>query len=186
MNGRLFIIGLFLFALVLGLITYHFVPGIIIPYYMAKPGQTESYFDTVESALLRYRVDHGTFPPEEDLLLHRRPNKNVAKTLVPGTTTYHLGLLTSPIAYIRPDMPGDPYAIPEQFSPPGYNRGTFVDGAEWALVFSPGPNLKFDIRSGEVRAITERDPMEDYLRARLYDPTNGLKSGGDFYRLIVP
>lgn len=183
-SGRYLIIGLFLLALGLGTITYLFVPSIILPYYMRKPAQTEAFFDTVEAALLRYRADHGAFPPTDDLVNYRRPGKNTARSRVPGVTTYRLGLLTTPVAYLDPLMPGDPYAVPEQFSPPGYTLGRFRDGTGWLLLFSLGPNLQFDIRPGEVEETKSRAELKDYLTARLYDPTNGLKSGGDFYRLM--
>lgn len=186
MNGRILIIALFLFALVLGVITYRYVPNIIVSIFMAKPGQTDDFFNTLEAALLRYHADHGAFPPTEPLAHYRRPTKNMTRTRVPGVSTYRLHLLTSPVAYINPGMPGDPYAVPEQFSPPGFMTGS-VDGLEeWALLISPGPNLTFDTRPSEIRELTTSRELEDYLATRLYDPTNGLRGGGDYHRLIVP
>lgn len=183
-SGRYLIIGLFLLAIGVGTVTYFFVPSIILPYYMAKPEQTEEFFDTIEAALRRYHADHGDLPPTDDLVNYRRPGKNTARSRVPGVTTYRLGLLTSPIAYIDPLMPGDPYAVPEQFSPPGYLPGHFDDGSQWALIFSLGPNLRFDIRPGDLEGMTGRRDLDEYLTARLYDPTNGLRSDGDFHRLV--
>lgn len=186
MNGRIIIAALFIFATVLGVITYKYVPNIIVSHFMAKPGQTDEFFDTISEALLRYRADHGDFPPTEQLANYRRPNRNMTRTRVPGVTTYRLPLLTSPIAYLDPRMPGDPYAVPEQFSPPGYMTGSFSDLPEWALLFSPGPNLTFDTRPAEIRELTSRGELEEYLALRLYDPTNGLRGGGDYHRLVIP
>jgi hypothetical protein len=83
--------------------------------------------------------------------------------------------LTTPVAYIT-------MYYKDVFSDdPSATFVYYTDGPGWILV-SPGPDGVYDI-----------DPLEDYISTlaqpsprlleKCYDPTNGMKSGGDIFRV---
>ena len=183
-SGRTVSILAFLALLALGLFTYYVVPLFVTPYYAAKPGQTHELFNTLEAALRQYIADSdGQLPPEEDISLHRRRNKNMVKSRAIGISTYKVSALTTPVAYINAEQLSDPYAMPEQYAPPAYIRGSLADGTRYAVIASPGPNLVYEIRPPDFRTIQSRGQLEQHLARHRHAP--GMKGGGDFYRALL-
>lgn len=170
-------------TLFLGIFTYYGVPRFVIPYFEAKPAQADEFLTRTTTAIAAYKSDFGAFPPMEELNHFRRHNKNLTRSRSYGIFTHRIASLTSPTAYLNPDLPGDPYAMPEQSCPAGYFVGEF-DGKPIAVVYSAGPNLKYNIRPPDLRLITTRQGLLDYLATQTYDPTNGTRSGGDLWRLL--
>lgn len=183
-NGRAVSIAAFLALLALALFTYYVVPLFVTPYYVAKPGQTRELFNTLEAALRQYIADSdGQLPPEEDISLHRRRNKNMVKSRAIGISTYKVSALTTPVTYIDAGQISDPYAMPEQYAPPAYIRGALADGTRYAVIASPGPNLVYEIRPPDFRNLQTRAQLEEHL-ARHHHGT-GMKGAGDFYRALL-
>ncbi len=185
-NGKIVMIVSIAILIAVSFFTYYIVPDFVTPYLKERPGQLEETFDAIEAGLLAYASDHGgEFPPEDVLIHYRRRNKNLYKTRSFGITTYRMESLTSPHAYLDHATIGDPFAMPEQFSPPGYFWKDFPeDNARVALLFSPGPNLMFEMRNISLREIESLDAFETELTTLSFDPTNGAKSSGDLYRLV--
>ena len=92
-----------------------------------------------------------------------------------GSDLFHS--LTTPVNYIERFF-ADPYA-PENSK--GAVYGYYSTGTQWVL-FSPGPDGRYDI-----------DPVKDFIPGtdwlspehllKHYDPTNGIKSPGDIFRV---
>jgi hypothetical protein len=184
-NGTALAIGIVIFVLGLAVFTYFGVPRLVIPYFEQKPAQTIEFLDRTSAALEAYYADHGAWPPVEELNFHRRRNKNLLRSRSYGIHTYRVSMLTTPVAYLNPRLSGDPYAMPEQSAPAGYFP-LQVDGIPVAVLYSAGPNLKYNIRPPDLRVIDNRQALLAYLTAKAYDPTNGVRSGGDVWRLLEP
>ncbi|MCC7391321.1 hypothetical protein IT571_03065 [Candidatus Sumerlaeota bacterium] len=184
-SGRKVAVAIFLALLVIAFATYFLVPKLVIPYYAAKPAQTRQLFAGLSTALLAYRTDHGAFPPEDDLTHYRKVSKNLAKSHSVGMSTYRAVVLTTPVAYLDPRTISDPYAMPDQYAPPAYIRGTLKDGSEYAILCSPGPNLTYELRPPAFRLIHDRASLAAALASHQYDPTNGARSHGDFYHALI-
>ena len=183
-SGRTVSILAFAGLVALALFTYYVVPMFVTPYYAAKPGQTHELFNTLETALRQYIADsHGQLRPEEDISLHRRRNKNMVKSRAIGISTYKVSVLTTPVAYINAEQISDPYAMPEQYAPPAYIRGSLADGTRYAVIASPGPNLVYEIRPPDFRNIQSREQLEQHLARHRH--AAGMKGGGDFYRALI-
>lgn len=132
------------------------------------------------TALETYFVDHEAYPPMAPLRDYARKPEELRKaggwhtmTASPGTAT--VAGLTSPVAYMR-DLFPDPYS-PGKRLPFAY----YTDGPGWIL-YSPGPDEDYDIRPAQ-----EYDGRITQPSARLllnaYDPMNGIRSGGDVFRV---
>lgn len=170
-------------TIALAVFTYYGVPQFVIPYFKAKPGQAEAFLDRITAAIDAYRVDHGVFPPVEELNHFRRHNKNLTRSRSYGIYSYQIHMLTTPTAYLDPTLSGDPYAMPEQTCPAAYFVAE-IEGKQLAVIYSPGPNLKYDIRPPALRSAESRQALMDYLALESYDPTNGTRSGGDLWRVV--
>lgn len=185
-SGKKVAIAMFFILLSIALATYFVVPMMVTPYFTAKPRQTRELFSRLSAALVAYHSDHGAFPSEDDLIHYRKMTKNVAKSHAVGMSTYRAAQLTTPTAYINPAVIADPYAMPDQYAPPAYIRGSFGNGsAEFAILCSPGPNLLYEIRPPDFRTIANRESLVRMLVAHQYDPTNGIRSHGDFYEALI-
>jgi hypothetical protein len=182
-SGTGLAVGIVVGTIVLGVFTYYGVPQLVIPYFQAKPAQAEEFLDRIAAGVAAYKVDHGAFPPLDELNKYRRRNKNLLRSRSYGVYTYAVGPLTTPVAYINPGLSGDPYAMPEQTAPAAYFVTELPTGP-LAILYSPGPNLIYNIRAADIRTLTTRDEVFAYLESKRYDPTNGTRSGGDLYRLL--
>lgn len=174
------------FLLLLTIFTYFVVPTFVTPYLRARPETLNKSFAELERGLLAYAADHGgQFPPTERLVDYRRENKNLTRSRAFGITTYRVPAMTTPVAYVDIHDVGDPYAMPEQFAPPGYFVVDFPqEGWRVAVIFSAGPNLRYEIRNIEMKDLKTLPELEAALQAKAYDPASGLKGPGDIYRLI--
>lgn len=83
--------------------------------------------------------------------------------------------LTTPGAYLT-QYPTDPFSDDLHATYVYYS-----DGQGWILI-SPGPDGVYDIDPLEDYISTLRQPSPRLLE-KCYDPTNGIKSGGDIYRV---
>lgn len=184
-SGRAVAICAFLILLIIALFTYYTVPLFVNPYFRERPGQTGKALDIVEKVINDYRAAHGSFPPEEELNHYRRRNKNMLKSRSYGITSYSLAALTTPVAYFNPELASDPYAMPEQFCPFGYMHGKLLDGTEFAIIFSAGPNLVYDVRPVEFRTLSDEAALKAKLATVTHHPERGTRAPGDFVRLIV-
>lgn len=182
-DGRIVAIGVFLLALVAAVFTWFEVPKFVVPFYKQRPRQSSELFDHLESGLRQYYGDHGALPPEHDLMFYRRRNKNAVRAEAFGMTSFMVGALTTPVTYWNIRAGGDPFAMPDQFTPPAYFLFEFDEGPI-AVLSSSGPNLRYEIRPETLESVEGVEDLKRRLDVHAYDPTNGARSGGDLYRLI--
>lgn len=176
---------IFLFIALAGIaaFTYFIVPTFVTPFYAVKPEEAQRGLGILRVAAIRYATDHGQPPDLDDMLHYRRLNKNVVKSKAYGIRTYRMAALTTPVAYVTPGAAVDVYALPEQFPPFAVLRLQPTDGEGVLDVFSsPGPNLIYDIRPEQFAVPLTEAEIYGILNTSSYDPTNGLRGGGDFYR----
>lgn len=89
----------------------------------------------------------------------------------------NLYILTSPISYMTSYIP-DPFAPAK-----GATYGYYSTATGW-IIWSPGPDKKYDINSSNVNRIYQPEgqlPSPELIELT-YDPTNGSVSPGDVYR----
>lgn len=142
-----------------------------------------SVLHTVAMAIEKYHTDTESFPPSiplaqagpvsEEAL--RQAGGGNLRTVARGTGADNPGL-TTPVAYI-PDLPVDPFA-PHPGAP--YAWHTSQDGY---ILNSPCPNGRYDIDPEQDYAVASPPGSVVPLIERTYDPTNGLDSFGDMWRV---
>lgn len=78
--------------------------------------------------------------------------------------------------------------LPYGYYAPGLREGDTPTSATGYIVWSCGPDLKYDLNAANIAAAY--DPSQKipsaYLVARIYDPSNGATSGGDIVRYKTP
>jgi hypothetical protein len=127
-----------------------------------------------------YFVDYNAYPLEVPLRYFARGRKSLTKAGGDTLCATHTGGggmcgLTTPNAYVVWPFP-DRFA-PEKDLPFAYH----TDGPGWVL-FSCGPDRHYDINP--VTDYTSKGPQPPVaLILKSYDPTNGLVSGGDIWRV---
>ncbi len=133
------------------------------------------------AALDAYQTDHGVFPSMvrySQLSLDRNWLRKIGgeglSTLHPGNRL--LAGITTPVAYTNALYP-DPF-LREEKLPIAY----YTDGKGW-LLFSPGPDQVFDITDPSLFYTGSDQEPSKKLLLNAYDPTNGLISGGDIWRM---
>lgn len=170
-----FVIATVAFAAALVLST----PFALRPWANMRPMLAERRLDALTTALQAYFNDHGAFPPEEPLFDHWTNKKNFIAARGSRLTTFQWHRLTTPVAYLPEGWDGDPYSVPEQAAPPAY--AVFADGV---FIWSPGPNLKYEIDEGVLARLRAMPPVDHLpaLNPFVYDPTNGTRSAGDLLR----
>ncbi len=185
-GGRRVILGILLLGVVAGVFGYFLVPGFIVSTLEKRPERLERTFTLLEQALKSYASDHeGALPPEAPLIDYRRRTDNLFESKAFGVATFQVEALTTPMAYIDRREITDPYAMPEQFVPPAYAiLKSSGDQERQILLYSPGPNLIYDIRSTDLENGRSKERLAPILERRAYDPTNGASSGGDIFRLM--
>jgi len=177
---------LFLALAAIASFTYFVVPTFVTPFYATKPKETERAIGLLRAASLRYANSNGGNPlPLEDMLHYRRINKNVVKSKAYGIQAYRMAALTTPIAYLKPHAAVDVYALPEQFAPFAVLRLKPTDFPGFLdIISSPGPNLIHEIRPERFPIPLPEAEIHERLITLSYDPTNGLRGGGDFYQTV--
>jgi hypothetical protein len=172
-SGKKVIIWFLILTALLGVATWYLPAMAVVKQFEKRPAELDAKFAEVEAALHKYRAEHGEFPPETNLGYYWNSKKNRLKTGAVYTSTYELERMTSPVAYLDPKAWGDPFALPEQYSPLAY-----VNLGDRAVLWSPAENLDYDIRGHELRGLDDA-ALEDVLIRGTYDPTNGVRSTGD-------
>lgn len=133
-------------------------------------------------ALETYCVDHKSYPsmrPLRDFASDPGALKKAGgwdlSTVDPGNET--VAGITTPISYLR-SMPVDPH------SPGGSLPFVYYRSNRRYITISAGPDRHYDI--GDPAQVFEGSSYEKpsvALSALTYDPTNGLKSSGDCWRI---
>lgn len=144
---------------------------------------------TMATALESYFIDHNAYPPhiagtDPHAAGHGNP-------LFSNVTSLRAGIweasqaytLTTPVAYLRDHFP-------DAFNPPsGDIAPTF---AYWSnvvgwILWSPGPDGDFDITTKAIEGEMIYNPFitqpSSVLIPFYFDPTNGLNSSGDIFRV---
>jgi hypothetical protein len=134
---------------------------------------------SLATGLESYFIDHEVYPAGAPF-----------RDMVPGTaselprTGEHLltppPSLTTPVSYLT-------HLFPDGFqkgSSRGLGFGYYTDGKGWIL-FSPGPDLDFDLTDPASVYDSETTQPSPLLigGAWTYDPTNGVGSSGDVWRV---
>lgn len=137
---------------------------------------------TVHTALESYFVDYGVYPAERPLsdLTDRHDKLKEANgwklaTIEQGRGESFPGI-TTPTAYIL-SLFSDPYAPDGDLS---FAYSNDLIGG-WIL-FSPGPDRDYDI-DPKIDYGSRSDQLTPTLVHKTYDPTNGMVSGGDIWRV---
>lgn len=164
--------------------------AIAVPNFMEAQGRSSiersrSDLRTMAVAIESYYVDTNTYPAYSANSQNNffGPYVSQAPELA-GVPTFRvknppeLYILTSPISYIS-SMVEDPFAPAK-----GATYGYYSTPVGW-IIWSPGPDGKYDINSRNVNRIyipTGQVPSPELI-GLAYDPTNGTESGGDVYRI---
>ncbi len=171
------LIELLIVVAIIGILAAIAVPNFLNAQTRAKVAHVEADFKAVETAMESYKIDRNTYPIDSDNSLPRG-----------------LSMLTTPVAYLS-GFPRDPFVrIDQQFiagagdasSAPVYEIGT---DTPWENR-SPNNNQ----RRGGTWSITSTGPdAEDSCGGQLdwpwgtnwydYDPSNGLNSFGDIFKM---
>lgn len=184
LRGPWIIAGILLLGVVVGIYGYYEVPRQVVDILEKRPAVLDSTFEAMEAALRAYYVDYQDLPPAAPLPAFRRNTKNLASSHAYGMTTIDLRPLTSPLAYIKRNDIADPFAMPDQYAPPAGAILRLSGEARGVVLSSPGPNLVYDVRTSEIEQIEDRGKLGRLLLVNTYDPSNGTRGGGDFFRVI--
>lgn len=143
---------------------------------------------SLATALESYYIDHGTYPahtrvPEQAAFTKQFASKDGSKQLPFPMLRDRRGneafaTLTTPTAYLTHYF-YDPFAKEKGRSFAYWS--TVVEGHAGWIAWSPGPNKKYDLDW------TKYDPSVPQPSPELltysYDPTNGVGSSGDVFRV---
>lgn len=143
------------------------------------------------TAIETYKIDMGAYPiavPMVDYQINQQyrkagvtPTESLAeangthvKTVFPGSTD--CAGMTTPIAYTTSLFP-DPFTD-------GFPYAYETVDDRWIL-YSPGPDLDYDIQNpiNILRSETEYDILQTLYKYYSYDPSNGIVSNGDYWRI---
>ncbi len=140
-------------------------------------------------AIEAYHVDHGAYPAWA-------VGREGANAFAPGSPGYDIptfaiatperpGLhsLTSPVPHLPGTYPSDRFDVDSLGVTYGYWHNE--DGSFWIL-FSPGPDGVYDIVPWKDFAQVDSERRNDVPSAliqKTWDPTNGLVSRGDLWRM---
>jgi hypothetical protein len=123
------------------------------------------------TALECYYVDNNAYPPWEMSNLYQPPQPIIRNRYAETGVLS----LTTPIAYA-------PHMAQDQFGNSSLGWFTYYSDKNGWILISPGPDGDYDI-----------DPVHEYngsapqpsarLLVKSYDPTNGLDSSGDIFRV---
>lgn len=138
---------------------------------LSKASRAKSDMRSMATGIESYFVDNNKYPPSdtEGRIRKQGPSEK-------PVSSYAGPHLTTPIAYITSHFP-DPFA-PDQKQTFGYYQ---KDDKGWIL-FSPGPDGKFNL-GWEVYDPSQSQPSVELLTRYTYDPTNGVRSAGDIWRV---
>lgn len=150
-------------------------PNIMEAGLRSKVSRVKADMRSLATGIESYFVDNNRYPPCD--------TKGTMRKSAPGEQgipSFAGPQLTTPVAYLTGYMT-------DAFAQAGQIYAYYVDekpkdpaSAGWILV-SPGPDGKFDM-DWRLYDISKTQPSPELL-LRSYDPTNGLISGGDIYRV---
>ncbi|MCC5876018.1 MAG: type II secretion system protein GspG [Candidatus Sumerlaeia bacterium] len=157
------------------------VPNFLEAQTRSKVSRTRMDMRSMATALETYYVDNNSYPAWTNEL---DKSFNAGYQGVEGIPTFRSGgvggpmTLTTPIAYLV--APFEDVFSPDK----GATFGYLSSGApqlDW-IIFSPGPNRRFDIDPNQWRP-GGLEANRDWLLNATYDPTNGTVSAGDIWRI---
>ncbi len=136
---------------------------------------------TLATAIETYFLDHKVYPAMQPLRYHEYAGDGLEEaggwflnTIHPGSSS--IEGITTPIAYVTSVFP-DPFAKDR-----GLPFAYYTDGPGWILI-SPGPDGDYDInKPHEVYDSSIVQPSGKLL-LYAYDPTNGVDSSCDLFRV---
>lgn len=158
--------------------------------YVAR-SDVQSEMHSLQAAIEAYAIDTNMYPASTTNTAENYYGIYVAQAPeLASIPTFRLGgipgamSLTTPIAYMT-RMPRDPFA-PAGATFAYYAKPGLKKDAGWIL-WSPGPDLKYDINAGNVARAYEHngETASDLLVGLTYDPTNGTQSPGDIWRMVI-
>lgn len=145
----------------------------------AKVSRVRADLRTMATALAAYRADHDGASPSMVPLAEIFDDVEALQRL--GAQGHHVApALTTPIAYLRE-------LFPHGHSTPSIPLLYYRWDSEAALFYGLGPEEQLKIRP---QRLAEFDPEDseaellDYLLGVSFDPTNGMASSGDLWRLV--
>ena len=181
--------GSFLFKIILILCLLAvilFLAVLIVPSYMEQKElakRVHAIVDMRDSAvgLEAYYGDHKAYPGMCPLREFGTDGNGLVKAGGAGLTAIDPGGrgrqgLTTPVAYL--DSLTTDRLSPNQLFPFAY----FTDGKGWIL-FSPGLDGHYDINPAVDYMSSSTKTRNHLLTYGTYDPTNGIISGGDIWRV---
>jgi hypothetical protein len=150
----------------------------------SKVGTVQADIRSMATALEAYYVDHNALPPSDVQRNIRK--RSLREPRMPSFANY---ALTTPVAYLSCIIT-DGFSAGNQ--PFVYhvvdNRNTarmrsdpWNTGAGY-LLLSPGPDGRFDIDWRIYDPSVKNQPQPEFVM-RAYDPTNGVMSKGDIFRV---
>jgi hypothetical protein len=152
----------------------------------SKVSRAKNDMRSIATALESYYNDHNCYPQSTSDTLRNMyapfgPKSRMASQPTFGLASAGYGSITTPVAYMQA-IPADPFA-PVKGAPLCYYALPNNDG--WIL-WSAGPDRKYDLTSQNIGGIYRpagRDMPDPTLISLTYDPTNGIESKGDVWRL---
>lgn len=167
--------------------------------YRAEVSQARSDMRALATVLESYFIDHGAYPvgrPLQNFTERKERLKKIGGENLLGPEPgmgRSLHGLTTPFAYIK-TIPMDKYSNAPRprlfymgrFFTRSHDRGIvpysyYVEGNAWIL-FSAGPDLDYDIHPVSDFEYDGWEPTASLL-LKSYDPTNGVASSGDIFRI---
>lgn len=140
----------------------------------SSTSRTRADLRTLATALRAYRADHGVYPPM--IPMHRIGRNSTTLEKAGGGAAMGISYaLTTPVAYVDSFSPFVDIFSPAV--PPAY----FTRGDEFIL-YSPALDRDYDITPQRLAAFPTFDKDHFDAAGLTYDPTNGLRSSGDFWR----
>lgn len=147
--------------------------------------RTKANMRTVAIGIEAYSVDNNTYPASvlgSDPLSTFAPfpelkQRYSIRNYVRGSASS----LTSPIAYVLSSHLTDPFSADEKEKPRPYSY--YSGKTHGWIVISTGPDRDYDINPERDYHGLGRLQPEESLLIRAYDPTNGITSSGDIFRI---
>lgn len=146
---------------------------------ISSVSQVKADMRMIAKALEDYYTDNNAYPPcssDPAQSEHKQlPNELLVPSFRRANPHYLGGTLTTPVAYL-PAYPRDRFA--DAFQTFGY----YTDARTGWIIFSPGPDRKFDL-GWEVYDSSISQPSPELISRYTYDPSNGVFSDGDIWRV---
>ena len=167
------LIELLIVVAIIGILAAIAIPNFLSAQTRAKVSRVKGEMATLNTVLEMYRVDENDYPPAPG-------------PFDPGTQTVDTWRLTTPVAYIK-EIPLDVFY---KFQMPSLKGPFDLFGVYLHYYYEP-PNTGGPRQLHELWVLTSYGPDQDTLdytssmppEPIFYDPTNGVVSNGDMYRV---